>query len=67
MEVTYLRYPADQGFLLHHFMLVRQVHQYGGDSCFLQFGQVGQLPPYRPASPADAQYHGIGGFHFLLS
>jgi hypothetical protein len=53
-------------FLLHHIVLVFKIKKYGGDTGFLQFGYVRQLPPYSPASPADRLNQAIDRLHLLF-
>lgn len=66
MNETYIGHPIDQGFLFDHFFLVSEVDENGRYAGFLEISNIGQLPPYSAASPADPLNHGIGGLHFLI-
>ena len=56
----------DQGFLSDHVVLVFKIDYDCGDSHLFQFGQVRQLPPHCPTSPADGLYQSLDRLHFLL-
>ena len=47
-------------------MLVFEVDEHRWDACFLQLGDVGQLPPNGAASPADAEDYPVCGLHLLF-